>query len=401
MSSSRRRVSPVAVAIAMGLGAAATGCNLVVSSGDYVVGNVDGGSSTSPDGSQPPVDGGEPGSDASDRPDGSAPPGEGGVSPEAGPAGDGGPAAACGPGGVLVPGGLPTADPKFQQIVNACVLTVSCDPLFFDTTISDCVTRDYLDAVYPDGCLAGVTSCAGYYACTGTRITTTAECQQAATMGIDVGTCSASGVATSCTVNLDGTVFGSISNCGASCTVYDESDFTDTGDTASGCEITTGCDASGEPALTCTSNNGLYVCAATNTAATIGLGSTCPVGSTCQTSNGFTDCYYTQPTCTTPGTRCAGGDLITCATIGATNQQYTTSCAATGLQCIPNTDGTASCAAPGCANSGCTEQCNGSQLELCIGGAPYPVDCASTTLGFATCASGSFNNLDYNYCAYQ
>jgi hypothetical protein len=394
MSSSRRRVSPVAVAIAVGLGAAATGCNLVVSSGDYVVGNVDGGSAASPDGSQPPADGGEPGSDASDRPDGSAP-GEGGVLPEGGSTGDGGPAAACGAGGVLVPGGLPTGDARFQQIVNACVLAVSCDPFFFDTTVSDCITRDYLDAVYPDGCLAGITSCAGYYGCTGTRIATTTECPES--LVTDTGTCSASGVATSCTVNLDGTVFGSISNCGASCTVYDE----DAEDTASGCEITTGCDASGDPTLTCTSNNGLYVCEATETDATIGLGSMCPIGSTCQTSNGFTDCYYTQPTCTTPGSKCAGGDLITCATIGTTNQQYTSSCSATGLECTPNADGTASCAAPGCANSGCTEQCNGSQLELCIGGAPYPVDCTSPALGFDTCASGTFNDLNYNYCAYQ
>lgn len=392
MSSSRRRVSPVAVAMAVGLGAAAAGCNLVVSSGDYVVGNVEGGSAAGPDGSQPPVDGAAPGSDANDQSDVSAP-GEGGAPPEAGTTGDGGPAAACGPGGVLVPGGLPTGDAKFQQIVNACVLTVSCDPFFFETTVSDCITRDYLDAAYPDGCLAGITSCAGYYACTGSRIATTTECP--ASTVTDIGTCSASGVATSCTVNLDGTVYGSVSNCGASCVVYDE----DAEDTASGCEITTGCDAS-DPNLTCTnSNNGVYACESTDTDTTVGLGSICPPGSTCQTSNGFTDCYYTQPTCTTPGTRCAGGDLITCATVGSTDQQYTSSCSATGLDCTPNTDGTASCAAPGCANSGCTEQCNGSQLELCIGGAPYTVDCASTTLGFDTCVTDSDNN--YSYCAYQ
>ncbi len=238
MRSSNRRVSTLAVVLAVGFGGAVSGCGLVVGSGDYVVGTVDGGGSTGgSDASQtiPPAgDGAAPGSDATAPPDaaGSPPP------TEAGTTADGGPTSVCA-NGALVPGGLPTGDPAFQQLVNACVLAVSCDPLFFDVPVSDCINRDYLDTFFPDKCLAGIKSgasgpCDDYYACEGSRIAAPSECSEASTADTDIGTCNA-GIATSCLGSGDGIIF----NCGAlggTCTTYHESDYADFGDTAAGCQ---------------------------------------------------------------------------------------------------------------------------------------------------------------------
>lgn len=239
MRSSNRRVSTLAVVLAVGFGGAVSGCGLVVGSGDYVVGTVDGGGLTGgSDASQtiPPAgDGAAPGSDATAPPDaaGSPPP------TEAGTTADGGPTSVCA-NGALVPGGLPTGDPAFQQLVNACVLAVSCDPLFFDVPVSDCINRDYLDTFFPDKCLAGIKSgasgpCDDYYACEGSRIAAPSECSEASTADTDIGTCNA-GIATSCLGSGDGIIF----NCGAlggTCTTYHESDYADFGDTAAGCQI--------------------------------------------------------------------------------------------------------------------------------------------------------------------
>ena len=396
MRSSNRRVSTLAVVLAVGFGGAVSGCGLVVGSGDYVVGTVDGGGLTGgSDASQtiPPAgDGAAPGSDATAPPDaaGSPPP------TEAGTTADGGPTSVCA-NGALVPGGLPTGDPAFQQLVNACVLAVSCDPLFFDVPVSDCINRDYLDTFFPDKCLAGIKSgasgpCDDYYACEGSRIAAPSECSEASTADTDIGTCNA-GIATSCLGSGDGIIF----NCGAlggTCTTYHESDYADFGDTAAGCQILSNCTDPTDNSLHCGTSSQLYICEATDTSATLGIGRTCPAGSTCQTSNGNTDCYVSAPSCTAAGTSCANGELTTCVDLTSGNQQYTTTCAAAGLEC----SGTpAACVAPGC--SGCVETCNGASLQTCIGGAPFTVDC--TALGFNICDTDTFNNMTYNYCAYQ
>jgi hypothetical protein len=399
MRSSSGRVSTLAVALAVGFGGGATGCGLVVGSGDYVVGSVDagGGSKGGPDASQtvPPDDGAiPPESDATAEPDapGSA---EAGSPPptEAGTTADGGPTDVCA-NGAVVPGGLPTGDPAFQQLVNACVLAVSCDPLFFDVTVSDCINRDYLNTFFPNKCLADITSCDDYYACQGSRIATLSECSEASNEDTDIGTCNA-GIATSCFGSGDGIVF----DCGVlggTCTTYHESDYADFGDTAAGCQILSNCTDPTDNSLHCGTSSQLYVCAATDTSATLGIGRTCPAGSTCQTSNGNTDCYFSAPSCTTPGTSCANGQLTTCIALTSDNQQYTNGCATAGLEC----GGTpAACVAPGCSD--CTEGCNadGTGLQICIGGAPFTVDC--TALGFNTCDTGTFNKTTDNDCAYQ
>jgi hypothetical protein len=81
------------------------------------------------------------------------------------------------------------------------------------------------------------------------------------------------------------------------------------------------------------------------------------------------------------------------------NQQYTNNCAAAGLQCAAGLGTGACAAASGCATGGCTETCVGNQLQVCIGGAPFLVDCPS--LGLPTCNYGfNFNNVEYDYCSY-
>jgi len=389
MSASRRRVSPVAVVLAMGamgLAVGVGGCNLVVGSGDYVVGLGDGGSGppSNLDGSPTPaVDGVAPGLDASSEPETSTP-------VDAGATGDGGPASVCTPNGALVPGGLPTGDPAFQKLVSACVLAVSCDPQYFEVTVSDCITNDHLHAYFQSDCLANITSCADYYACQGSRVATPTECAGAVAGGSDTGSCSG-GVATSCSSSG----YGTVANCtalGGSCVVYDT---TDIGDESAGCQISSSC-TDDDGFIHCATTSEVYSCEDTTTVTVGILHQTCPQGSTCTMNNGVTGCFTTGPSCSTPGSTCANDALTTCVSVTSGDQQYTNACSAAGLECITSVSGTGSCTAPGCDTSDCVEGCDGSKLQTCIGGAPYEVDC--TTLGFDTCTSDPSSG--YNYCDY-
>jgi hypothetical protein len=397
MSSRGTRVSPVAVGAVLALGVASGACGLVVGAGDYAVGtpgdagpsadvSVDAPASTEPgDVVVPP-----PGPDASSQPDTSTPPvNEGGL-----PTTDAG--LACAPNGDLVPGGLPTGNAAFQQLVKACVLAVTCDPLFFPVTVSQCITTDYLDTHFPTKCMANIASCDDYYACQGTRIATLAECQTASTQGTDIGACNGA-VATSCFSSGDGVV----QNCaalGGTCTVFNESSL---GNTGAGCEIGP-CTNPTDGSNHCLSNTQAYTCVETDTTTSVGiLTQSCPQGTACSTNSIMSGCFATGTACTTPGTSCANDDLTSCETFSSGNQQFTSTCAAAGLHCAPAAGiNPASCAAPGCASSGCVESCDGSStITTCIGGAPLVVDC--TTLGFPYCSTLTAHGMDYNYCSYQ
>jgi hypothetical protein len=399
MSASRTRLSPVAVGVVLALGLATGACSLVVGAGDYVVGSTEGGAAATADapapteqadGAVPPTD-----SDASSQADTSTPPTmEAGTLPPA----DGGPTIACTPNGDLVPGGLPTGSAAFQKLVNACVLAVSCDPLFFPVTVSQCITTDYLDTHFPTKCLANITSCDDYYACQGTRIATIAECQTASFQDTDIGACNGT-VATICFSSGDGIV----QNCaalGGTCTPYHESDYADFGDTGAGCEVLSSCNNPTDGSTHCNSSTQVFTCVDTDTTPIGLLTETCPQGAACSTNSVTTGCFGTGTACTTVGTSCAGSDLTSCETFSSGNQQFTSDCSVAGLQCTPASGiNPAACTAPGCATSGCVESCDGTKITTCIGGAPYVVDC--TTLGFPVCDSASGLNMDYDYCAYQ
>jgi hypothetical protein len=400
--SARKQASPVAIGVVLALGLTTGACGLVVGAGDYVVGSVgDGGPSTiadvsvsAPDapGSTEPIDSGlpPPGPDATSQPDIGAPPMTEGGTPPA----DGGATLVCAPNGDLIPGSLPTGDAAFQQLVNACVLAVTCDPLFFPVTVSQCITTDYLDTHFPNKCLANIKSCDDYYACQGTRVATLAECQTASNMDTDLGACNGA-IATLCFSSGDGIV----QNCtalGGTCTVYDEDS---TGDKGAGCEVGP-CTNSTDGTTHCLSNTQAFTCVETETTNVGILTESCPQGSACSTNSVLSACFGTGTACTTPGTSCNGGALTSCETYSSGNQQFTSTCSVAGLQCVPAAGvNPAACTAPGCANSGCVESCDGTNITTCIGGAPFVVDC--TSLGFPFCSSDSVNNVNYNYCSYQ
>jgi hypothetical protein len=397
VSASLRRFSPVAMALLVGLGAATAACGLVVGAGDYVVGGAhDGGPTVAPgdadNDAQPvtPPDAVAPGSDATPTPDTGAPPPDDGSTMTS----DSGPTTGC------PPGSLPTADPAFQQLVKACLLAVSCDPLLFPVTVSQCIATDHLDTHFVTKCLASITSCADYYACEGTRIATLSECAGASSSGMDIGSCNGA-VATNCRSTGDGTVF----NCaalGGTCTVYHEADYASFMDTGAGCQILSSCSDPTDGSVQCSGGSGVYTCVATDTTTNLGMVSeSCAAGSTCSTSGPAVGCFATTTACTAPGTTCSGGNLTTCEALSSGNEQYTSACSVAGLACTASSGVTAAaCEAPGCANSGCTESClDATHLQACIGGAPYVVDCAG--LGFNVCSTGTFSNTEYHYCTYQ
>jgi hypothetical protein len=406
MISSRRHAAPLAIAIATGAVVAGGGCNFVVGSGDYkvsttgdsgVIANTDA-EATGDGATKPPPgdDGGTPpGSDGGTPPDTGAPP----PPVDSGTTTDGGmPVPVCGSNGTVLPDGLPTNDPAFQQLVKSCTLAVSCDPLFFDVTISDCITKDYLQGYEPSDCLSKISSCDDYFACQGSRIATATECQQASDQFVDIGACNGT-TAISCFSDGEGIV----SNCaalGGSCTVFNESDYANTGDTLAGCQL--GECTNPDGFTHCGSTTQVYSCDETDTTSNVEISRTvCPQGSTCQTINGLATCLPTTSSCATAGSSCTGGDLTQCLSLGAGNQQYTSNCSVAGLQCTQGL-GTGACTAAGCSASNCTEGCDPTknQLTVCIGGAPFVVDCPS--LGLPTCNGGSNANSDqYYFCSYQ
>jgi hypothetical protein len=404
MSFMRERVSSAAIGLWVGLGASMAGCGLVVGAGDYVVGSAhDGGVTVQPDADtdvqqqMTPPDASGPGPDATSQPDTSPPPPDDSGT-DSGPATtDAAPMVGC----PFDAGGLSTSAAAFQKLVNACVLAVTCDPLFFPVTVSECITTDYLNTHFATKCLAGITSCNDYYACQGARITTLSECLAASNSFTDTGSCNGA-VATFCF--SDGN--GYVSNCatlGGTCTVFHETTYTSsTPDTGAGCKILPSCSDPTDGSTHCSGSNA-YTCIATDTTTNIAIATeSCAAGSTCSTeTNGVTACLATTTACSDAGTSCAGDNLTTCESTSSGLHQYTNACSAAGLTCTPSSGGTpASCTSPGCPTSGCTESClDSTHLQACLGGASIIVDC--TALGFNYCDTGSGTHSTYNFCGYQ
>jgi hypothetical protein len=375
MSASFRSKWPLAAALVIGAAGALAGCNLIV--GSYAVGRgatespVDGGD----DGGSTVEDAGAVGDDSS----------AGDSSP-----GDGGAITTKGDGATPQCGSTPfPTTSAFQQLVTACVLAGSCDPQFFATTISDCISRNYLGAFGSLACLSNITSCADYYACENYSVATAAQCPASANQGTDVGTCNA-GTATTCFYGTNST--NAVYNCpmlagsAASCTVYNTDSL---GDQAAGCSVGSCSDPDGT--TNCLDSAHVYTCYGG-----VAIGQICPSDSACGTIDGSTSCYFNAPACTTQGATCNSGTLNLCAqapsidpTAPATNQSLNFNCGVAGLSCETDGAGSGSCVSPGCDQSTCTESCGGTSgnvLSLCIGGAPYTAyDC--TAHGFAACGS--------------
>jgi hypothetical protein len=341
-------------------GAAATlaGCNVIVSAGDYKVGDGDGGSQASPDtgGSTTP---------------------ESGTTP---PAETGGPVV-CGQG-------LPTSS-DFQLLVKTCVTVVSCNPFFFETNISKCISQDYLDSSPSLACLKNVATCDDFYNCWGTGLATLADCPNTGA----AASCDANNRAINCTDQATGIV----RNCaklGGMCQTYLDTTSTLTAD----CVV--------DPACTdldtddhCFNNND-YVCNGGR-----GYGESCDaIDSVCTTVNGSSGCFFKNPACSTPGYSCSsvnGQSTLAWCTDG--KQAFDLSCARSGLSCATDDDaGTGDCVAPGCTLdtvAACTEACgsDGKTISICIGGAPVTIDCSQ--YGFSTCnQSVDSSGTTYAFC---
>jgi hypothetical protein len=381
----RARVA-VALGLSLVIGAGLAACNIVVDAGSYHVGAFDG--SVVTDGSAVTVAEGGSGVDGSLATGGP----DGGGQTDANSHLDGGTQGAedgsedCG----TTP--LPTTA-AFQQLVNACVLASSCDPDLFTVNISQCVTDDYLSTYGSLACLASITSCADYYSCEATSVASSSQCTDT-TSDTDVGSCSASGVALSCSYTGG---FSSIANCaalGGTCAVYEE---TDGNGEAAGCLI--GSCSETDDDLHCMGTAQIYTCV--NGSA---YGQTCPSASLCGVIGGVSSCYYQSSSCATPGATCSASQALSiCAaskvSAGATNEILNYNCAASDLQCQTDDAGSGQCVSPGCQQSQCTESCDGTSIiTFCVGGMAATYDC--TTSGFSSCGQQTSGNVSYAFCEY-
>jgi hypothetical protein len=267
--------------------------------------------------------------------------------------------------------GLPTAQADFQKLVSTCLLAVSCDPDFFNVSISQCISYDFLESTGSIACLSTIQDCAGFYSCEGRRYATDAECP--------IGS---SGVACDAVNNLAiDCNAGIVKNCakyGGTCGTYTDS----LGSAQVGCEVVPSC-TPGDGGDQCFSTTKLYSCESNG----VGYGRDCTtIGSTCMANAvDGTSCYYDAPACSNGGTNtCGAGELSSCTLEG---QSLSYNCARAGGSCSIDKTGAGYCLAPGCAtDSTCSESCaaDGHTVTACVGNAPYVIDCAQHA-SFSSC----------------
>jgi hypothetical protein len=333
------------------------GCNIIVGAGDYKVGKLDGG------GQQ-----------------------ETSVATDAG----------CGSAS------LPVSSATFQQVVRSCVLAISCDPFYFQTTISNCVTNDYLTSVPSptNRCLSTITSCGDYAGCTSNAIPNKTQCPSTSTTAY----CNDAGLAVNCGADPNAAPYAK--NCPAGnevCNTYD-----DEAGVIADCLIPS--DSTG----TCTAainNDGMNHCDTSNNEITcvngMAYGRSCNgFNATCKEDplNG-TSCYFNGTKCPTPGYTCdTTANAVKWCTDG--NVTFNFNCATSGLTCTDNPSNSSSnCVAPGCTIDDfntCVESCDadGHHGTVCIGGAPYRIDCSDPMYGFRSCYDATTSTFGGIYCQY-
>jgi hypothetical protein len=306
----------------------------------------------------------------------------GGLTAEGG--GDGGPAPlhiTCDVAGKLVSNRPLVAEANFQRLVRACVMAQSCDPAYFAVTLSECLSKDYLEATPAFTCLASATDCTGYFACIGRSVMTFDNCMGDAA----VQERCANNVAYSCSGGQS-----TRTNCaavGGTCTKFSSGGFTELG-----CKVLTTACSPPDSTDNCATGNKYYHCELNDaTDGGIGLGYTCPTGTTCSATDPLRHCDPNLTACTPNGDTCTtDGQLKAC----SGGQGATYNCRATGMTCLPSVAANAGeCYAPGCEQSGCSEACDTTTgiIHTCLGGTPsggagYDVDC--TKYGFVNCDMG-------------
>jgi hypothetical protein len=408
----------VAVALAVGLAVALAACNLIVGVGDYAVGDaaVDGTTvgDEVPSAADVVADRGETGAgiadavraeadvtlgdasvadmtldgdgsvDAAHEQGGDATDGSSAESSSAADADDASHDAEAGPDCGQA---IPTGQADFQQLVSACMFSVSCDPYLFPISLSTCITQNALQAAPSFTCLSTITSCTGstnsFYSCEGFRYATTSECPAL------VSTCdTVNNVAIDC--NYTG-LAGIVTDCSrtptSSCQTYADSGTSSKAD----CVVVNSC-PNPDAGVQCSGNNGYSCVALDDGGGGVGVGRNCGTA-TCVTSAG---CQFNgTTTCTDAGSAtCSGNTLQACDTPG---QAFNYDCTRAGGSCAADNTGKSACVSPGCSvGSTCAETCNRTTnaLTICVGGAPYAVSCAQ--YGFSSCGSDTISG--YVYC---
>jgi hypothetical protein len=382
---SARRRAILGLALVIGTAVALAACNFIVDSGDYSVGG-SGADASVDTGMQ--VDTGAQGDTGTAVMDSSSdslqPATDTGTPVDAGPP-------VCGQG-------LPTTNAAFQTLVSSCAVALSCDPVDFPYTISQCITNDYLHSAAELLCLVGITNCNGLQTCWGFRATTPAECPTASTPSY----CNDAGVGINCAGSANPNITQDCKVLGGTCEVY----LSDAGSGAgAGCKVLSSCAEPSDPTTQYCSSNDLYACVGGQ-----GFGQSCGASQTCVEDplNG-TGCYFNASGCNYQGMdvfTCNGNTLDLCTEVNASGALFTYNCASAGLACVADSDGMGDpgCLAPGCtpddANN-CAESCTGTMATVCVGGAPYAFDCAAIGAPgtFSSCQSTTDGTgQSYVYC---
>jgi hypothetical protein len=297
-----------------------------------------------------------------------------------GSAGSGGSSAAPGCGaGIFEPN---------EDIIDSCVLRVSCDRFDPRASISFCVSENHQLAYTSQTCTIDAESCEDVFACLGRGIVPGDQCG-----GLSGYMCTPDGqAAVFCSSDGSLSAFTDCLTFGGTCAMVTRTD----GVLVSACSVgpcsepdgTIGC--LGEASYSCQGGNAIgRLCS--------NFGSTC--SPTAINAEFGEDCYHPGEACTTFGATCVGDQIEFC---DGESLHYL-DCGSVGLTCQPSADFGGLCVAPGCTQTdvtSCSESCDESVLTFCYGGAPYVVDC--TDYGFNTCAlvENSPNLGTFAYCAY-
>ncbi|HLK41555.1 MAG TPA: hypothetical protein VKU41_32625 [Polyangiaceae bacterium] len=378
----RPRTLMVLAAIGVATSGAAS-CNVIVGAGDYVV------DAAAADGSGAEASGDAAGSAAADGPDDRS------TQESSSPSKDGGGPREAAAEASMVEASLPDAPADapmmivvpeagltdVQQLVASCVYSVSCDPFFFATTISDCIAQDYLQATPALSCLATIDGCAAFTACRHVSYATLAECP-------GTGAAAHCDAATNRAINCLDQANGTVRDCaklGGTCATYADS----TGTMVADCMVVPSCTET-DTLLHC-SGDSVYQCINGS-----GFGEHCSAtSSTCATVGGDTNCYLNAAACNAPGYACSGSTLDWCTSGG---QRFTLDCARAGLSCETDDAGNGDCVST-TASPSCTDACaaDGKTIVACVGGAAMNIDC--TQYGFTQCTTATDNSGTlYAYC---
>jgi hypothetical protein len=298
-------------------------------------------------------------------------------------------------------------------LVKACVLWVGCNPLYPDSSLSACISYNIPGAFAGKACIASAAGCNGtasIASCIGSGYTAAGECTGKAN-----GAYCISNKAVFCDSNLKpGGWFLDCNKRGGTCSTY-----TDTkGNPTADCVVVPSCtELPGTTycAFDTASNDPLYECING-----VGYGRNCSsVGAECHFPDTNAGCYHPGGADCVPPTdplgmagvlgmsvtnpSCSGTKMVEC------DLNYLTStydCSAAGLKCQASASD-AYCVAPSCTATqlaGCKESCDATSatITVCVGGAPYKVDCRAQ--GFNKCssytASSTGSSFDFVSCEY-